>query len=290
MVSSLRPCLSEYSRKYENVRLHREDGVLLVTLHSDDDSLVWTSRSHDELAYCFTDIACDPHNKVMVITGAGDSFCADFDSDTFPVGTASEWSHIMFEGRRLISNLLAIEIPIIAAINGPATVHPELAILSDVTIAAETAVFEDSTHFPLGTVPGDGAQVAWSHILGPQRGRYFLLTGQRISAEQALAWGVVNEVVPPEQLLPRAMELARMIAAKPPLARRYSRILLTQELRRLMHDQLQAGFAHEALAALDGEHTVVPAEGAGVEPSGDLVSGAVTLGPGAYGMSSAQGR
>lgn len=244
------PSFEDYATKYENVRLERDDGVLLVTVHTGDKSLVWTSRAHDELAYCFQNIACDPDNKVVVLTGAGDAFCAEIDFTSFSLGTATDWSHIIFEGQRLLNNLLGIEVPVIAAINGPATIHPEIPVLSDITIASETCVFQDAPHFPSGIVPGDGAHVAWTHILGPQRGRYFLLTGQRLDARQALDYAVVNEVLPPEQVLPRAMELATTIAAKPPLARRYARVVLTRELKRLMHEQLALGLTHEALGAL----------------------------------------
>ncbi|OLT16155.1 crotonase [Pseudonocardia sp. CNS-139] len=245
------PSFDDYATKYENIRLERDSaGVLQVTLHTEGKSLVWTARAHDELAYCFTDIACDAENKVVVLTGAGDSFCSEIDFTSFSLGTAADWSQIVFEGQRLLQNLMGIEVPVIAAINGPATIHPEIPVLSDVTIAASTTVFCDAPHFANGIVPGDGAHICWTHVLGPQRGRYFLLTEQTLDADQALAYGVVNEVLPPEQVLPRAREIAARLAAKPPLARRYARVLLTREIKRLIHDQQALGLTHEALAAL----------------------------------------
>jgi enoyl-CoA hydratase/carnithine racemase len=141
-------------------------------------------------------------------------------------------------------------VPVIAAINGPALIHPEIPVLSDITIAADTTKFQDGPHFPAGIVPGDGAHTVWTHVLGPQRGRYFLLTGQEIDAKLALEYGVVNEVLPLHEVLPRARALAETIAAKPPLARRYARAVLTREWKRLFHEQLGFGLAHEALAAL----------------------------------------
>jgi enoyl-CoA hydratase/carnithine racemase len=249
-MASIAPRFEEYAKKYQNIRLDREDGVLTVTVHTEGKSLVWTDQAHDELAYCFTDIACDPENKVVVLTGVGEAFCAEIDFTSFNLGTAADWSHIIFEGQRVLNNLLNIEVPVISAINGPATVHPEVAVLSDITIAAETTKFQDSPHFPSGIVPGDGAHVVWTHVLGPQRGRYFLLTDQVLDAKQALDYGVVNEVLPLDQVLPRALEIAKNIAAKPALARRYSRVVLTREIKRLMHEQLGLGLTHEALAAL----------------------------------------
>lgn len=249
-MTSIAPKLEDYATKYEHVRLDREDGILRVTLHTEDNSLVWTGQAHDELAYCFNDIACDRENKVVVLTGAGDSFCAEIDFTKFNLATAADWSHIIFEGQRLINNLLLIEVPVISAINGPVLVHPEIPLLSDITIAADHATFQDSPHFPSGIVPGDGAHTVWTHILGPQRGRYFLLTDQKLEAKQALDYGAINEVVAKGQVLDRAMEIARTIAGKPELARRYARVLLTREIKRLVQDQLSLGLTHEALAAL----------------------------------------
>jgi enoyl-CoA hydratase/carnithine racemase len=251
MTNQLAESFDQYKDRYEHLRLERDDrGVLTVTLHTEGDSLVWTSYAHDELAYAFQTISTDVENEVVVLTGAGDSFCSEIDFSSFSLGTAADWSGIIFEGQRLLNNLMDIEVPIVAAINGPATIHPELAVLSDITIASPTATFADSPHFSSGIVPGDGAHVAWMHILGPQRGRYFLLTGQELDARLALDFGVVNEVVEHGTALERAHELASTIADKPRLARRYSRVLLTREIRRLMHEQLGMGLTHEALAAL----------------------------------------
>ena len=245
------PSFEDYATKYENIRLERDEaGVLQVTVHTDGKSLIWTGNAHDELAYCFTDIACDAENKVVVLTGAGDSFCAEIDFSSFNLGTAKDWSQIVFEGQRLLQNLMGIEVPVIAAINGPATVHPEIPVLSDITIASNTTVFADSPHFGNGIVPGDGAHLCWMHVLGPQRGRYFLLSEQTLDAERALEFGVINEVLPPDQVLPRAREIAARIAAKPSLGTRYTRVLLTREIKRLIHEQQALGLAHEALAAL----------------------------------------
>jgi enoyl-CoA hydratase/carnithine racemase len=252
------PRLEQYKDRYENIELHRTDeGVLVMRFHTDGGPLVWSALAHEELGYCFTDVGADRDNKVVVMTGTGDNWCADINAGSFKLSTAGEWDLTFYDGRRLLNNLLDIEVPVISAINGPARIHPEIPVMSDIVIASETALFQDAPHFMSGIVPGDGAHVVWPHLLGPNRGRYFLIMGQEIDAAQALDWGVVSEVVPAAQLKSRTMEIAKMIAAKPILMRRYTRVALTQRYKRLMHEGLSLGLGLEALAAIND----LPTEG-----------------------------
>jgi len=163
--------------------------------------------------------------------------------------TPTSWDHTYSDAKRLIMNLLDIEVPIIAAVNGPVDIHAEIPVLGDIVIAADHSFFADVPHFPNGLVPGDGVQVLWPYLLGRNRGSYFLLTGQRLSAPEALRLGVVNEVLPADNVLPRARELAKLILEKPPLTVRYARTLLTQELKKITLDNLSHGLALQGLAA-----------------------------------------
>ncbi len=274
----------EYRDRFECVRLSREDGTLEVALHTNGSSLVWGAGPHRELPDAFAAIASDPDNRVVIVTGTGDSFCADRD-ETLSVLRSSPygWDQIYREGRRMLEALLAIEAPIIGAVNGPALYHAELAVLSDIVLAAETAVFQDRPHFVSNVVPGDGVQVVWPLLLGANRGRYFLLTGEELSAEEALRLGVVSEVLPPDRLRGRARELAAQIAARPELVTRYTRIVMVEQLRRMMSDALGHGLSLEGAALQasveDGagvKEVICPACGALIEAStdGELVRSA----------------
>jgi enoyl-CoA hydratase/carnithine racemase len=189
--------------------------------------------------------------RAVIVTGTGEYSNARYARGPQWDMNPRTWDHIHWDGKKLLMNLLVIEVPMIAAVNGPATIHAELAVLCDIVVASETATFQDAPHFPNGIVPGDGVHVVWPLLLGPNRGRYFLLTGQKLSAQEALTLGVVNEVVPRERVLGRAWELARQIVKQPPLTVRYARVAITQQLKRLMLDNLGYRLALEGLVAIE---------------------------------------
>lgn len=252
----------DYRDKYHWCKLEREDGILQAQFHTDGDELIWDIQIYQEMGQLFYEIGGDVENRVVILTGSGDAFLRtenfqnDPDNPDNPYAipsrvTAAWYASIIRDGQRLIHNLLSIEAPVIGAMNGPSTCHAEIGLLSDVTLAAEGSYFSDEVHFPGSILPGDGVHVVWPMLLGPNRGRYFLLTGQRIDADEALRLGVVNEVLPREQLLPRAWELARFMTERPQLVTRFARRAMTLQLRQALFSGVGQGLALEGMAMLD---------------------------------------
>jgi Enoyl-CoA hydratase/isomerase len=155
--------------------------------------LRWGFLPHGELPEAFHDIGSDRENRVVILTGTGEEFSgprATPGTSSFPVRPSIERiDRIHWEGRHLLMNLLNIEAPVISAINGPAWRHSEIPLLCDIVLAADTAQFQDSAHFSSDVVPGDGMHIVYPLLLGMNRGRYFLMTGQTLDAAEACVWG-----------------------------------------------------------------------------------------------------
>jgi enoyl-CoA hydratase/carnithine racemase len=241
-----------YREAFPNARLSRKpNGVLEVALHTDGGKLVFNGHTHEQFVHLFHVIGEDHANRVVILTGSGDAFMDAISPEGFDFFSPQGYDKILREGRKVLSNILDIEVPMISALNGPVLVHSEYALLTDIILATPQTVFQDKPHFEFGIVPGDGVNLLWPEVIGSIRGRYFILTRQLLDAQTAKEWGVVNEIVPADRLLARAHEIADGIAALPPLTSRYTRIALTQKLRRIIDEGSGYSLALEGISAAD---------------------------------------
>jgi enoyl-CoA hydratase/carnithine racemase len=241
-----------YRNSFPNARLARsKTGVLEVALHTDDHTLVFNGHTHEQFVDLFHAVGSDPDNRVVILTGNGKAFMETIGPDGFDFFTPQGYDKIYREGKKVLMNILDIEVPLIAAVNGPVRLHSEYVLLADIVLATPTTVFQDKPHFEFGIVPGDGVNLLWQEAIGTIRGRYFILTRQELDAQTAKEWGAVNEIVPADKLLPRAREIAEGLSKLPPLTTRYTRIALTQKLRRIVDEGVGYGLALEGISAAD---------------------------------------
>ena len=228
---------------WANVEVTRENGITELRFHTNGGPLVWTAAAHRELYEAFYWLAADLTTKVVILTGTGDTYCSVLDTSSF---ASMEWAELWWEGRRMLKSLNDIDVPIISAVNGPATIHAEVPAMGDIVLAASHAEFGDRAHFAVrDTVPGDGANLIWGELLGPTRAKYFLLTGSTISAEEALRIGFVNEIHAPETLYGRAWELAEELAVRSLPVLRYAKAAVSVGTRRDFSEGLSHGLGVE---------------------------------------------
>jgi enoyl-CoA hydratase/carnithine racemase len=249
---------ADYKDKFETVRLERsDDGILELTLHRDGGPYVWDARagrsiSYEELSECFHQVSRDRENRVVIITGTGDEFSGPpARLVTMSRGDIRHWERNRSLGLQMIMDLLDIPAPVIGVLNGPAYRHAEIPFTGDIVLAADDALIQDSAHFPNRIVPGDGIALILPYLMGLNRGRYFHFMGQKLAAAQMLEFGLVNEVMPRDQLLPRAREIAAMLVLNNPLALRNTRTLMIAPMRDHVQRYLDYGLALESLVAVD---------------------------------------
>lgn len=214
---------------HEFLKLHAEGGIAVLTLNRPDTLNSWNQKMRDEMRDAVHDLAADDQLRVLVITGEGRAFSAGEDvrgmQGLADAGTRS-FRRIARNIHNVFDDLEAIEVPVIAAINGVAAGGGlELALSCDFRLASERA----KLGFPetnVGLIPGSGGCSRLVKLVGIAKAKRLVMTGELLPARQALAVGLVEEVLPAEALMPRAMELARQLAAKAPLALGLAKIVL----------------------------------------------------------------
>jgi enoyl-CoA hydratase/carnithine racemase len=225
--------------QWDAIAVTWESDVVEFRFHSDGGPLVWSAAAHNDAYEAFRWIGAHPTAKVLILTGTGDRFCTELDTTSF---SQMAWHELWWEGRRMTAGLSEIDIPIIGAVNGAATIHAELPVMGDIVLAAEHAEFADHAHFAVrDNVAGDGSNIIWCELLGRTRAMYFLLTGERIPATEGKRIGFVNEVLPADKLSARAWEIARDLARRELPVLRYAKDAIAIGTRRDLRANLSHG-------------------------------------------------
>ncbi len=192
------------------VLLEIENGIAIITLNRPEKKNSLNRAALTALFNHIDEAGSNDDIRAAIITGSGNSFCAGLDLGAFG---KEELIDVRGDGRILIDVMLACRKPIIGAINGYAiTGGFELALLCDFLIAGEKASFAD-THVKYGLHPAWGITQILQRIVGRPMAKQISFTGEFVTAQKALSLGLVNEVVPNQDLLPRAKEIAGAIAA-----------------------------------------------------------------------------
>ncbi|ASS73796.1 crotonase [Tumebacillus algifaecis] len=210
--------------EFQNLLFEVRDGVGIITLNRPKALNALNSALLDEMGALLDDIAKNEAIHVVVITGGGEkAFAAGADIAEMQNFTAIEGRTFSVSGMKNISKLETIPQPTIAAVNGFALGGGcEVVMACDIRIASTKAKF-GQPEVNLGVTPGFGGTQRLPRLVGPAIAKELLFTGDVIGAERAYQIGLVNQVVEPEELLNKALEMAQKIASKGQLAVRMSK-------------------------------------------------------------------
>jgi enoyl-CoA hydratase/carnithine racemase len=242
--------------------VERDGAVVVATLNRPEtrNAITETAYSEEISDFC----ACmtrDPAVRAIVLTGAGSAFCAGgnvrhmAERKGMFAGAPFALRNTYRTGIQMIpAALYELEVPVVAAVNGPAIgAGLDLACMCDIRIASDRALFAES-FVKLGIVPGDGGAWLLPRVIGMARASLMTLTGNTIDAATALEYGLVTEVVVPEEVLPRAIEVAQSIAANPGHATRMAKRLLREGQDMKLGPLLELSAAFQALAHHTADH------------------------------------
>ncbi len=210
---------------------------------------------HEELTRLFRELKQEDAARAVLLTAHGRCFSAGGNFEWFPtLSDSGALDRLRRDAKQLIWDLLDVELPIVAAINGPAVgLGASIALLCDVIFMADTATIADP-HVRVGLVAGDGGAVIWPLVLGPARAKEYLLTGDVISAQEAERIGLVNRVVRAADLETAAMDFANRLAAGAPLAVRYTKLAVNKLVKDALNVAFDASTALEIATFQSDDH------------------------------------
>ncbi len=215
----------------------RDDGVAIVTLNRPERLNAVNATMHHELSRFSRDADSDRDVRVVLLAGNGRAFCAggDFGGGDAggPAGDGGGGGGITLEeGRQIVDNLLELQKPIVSAVQGYAMgLGATVSLLCDVVVAGPKTVFAD-THVKMGIGAGDGGAVIWPLLMGVNRAKWFLMTGERVTGTDLYDMGLVNFLVDEDdQILETALEKAIQLATGPQQAIIASKVPINNFMR-----------------------------------------------------------
>jgi enoyl-CoA hydratase/carnithine racemase len=222
--------------------------VRVVTLNRPEDRNAFDEMLKEWFPRLLMQIDRDRDARAVVLTGAGRAFSAGGSLDEFEMyRTDFELRRqAMRDARRLVEEMLRVRVPVVAAVNGPAVgLGCSLASVCDIVFMAETTYLADP-HVTVALVAGDGAAVVWPYMTSILKVKQFLLTGDRVSATEAVQLGLANFAVPGEEVVSAATAFAQRLAALPPQAVQDTKLVLNQFLVQSAASLLPVGLSAES--------------------------------------------
>ena len=237
------------------VRFVAEGRILSMRLENGPMNMV-NAQLHEDLAQAFRLAGAHRGSDLIVLTGSGRAFCAGGDAEW--LGAMSEnpalFRAIAADAKRIVFDLIELEKPVICRLNGPAAgLGASIALLCDVVIAAESASIGDP-HVRMGLVAGDGGAVIWPLLIGLNRAKELLMTGEMLSAERALELGLLNHLVPDAELDAKVAEVASAILANPRWAVRWTKTVANLQLREVAQRLMDPAIAYEIASNTTADH------------------------------------
>lgn len=246
--------------RYEFIKISRDGPVLILTLNRPERLNAIHGPMHTELAAIFRDANADEESRAVLLTGAGRGFCAGGDVRGMQErGSGDSVLDVAFrtvrtEAQEIVHSMLDLQKPLVGAINGPAVgLGSTIALLCDVVIASERARIGD-THVSVGLVAGDGGCVIWPALVGINKAKELLMTGELIAGADLLRLGIVNHLVPEDELERTSMAMAQRLAGMAPFATRATKVTINKLLKQRAETVLDVGLAWEAIAARTEDH------------------------------------
>jgi enoyl-CoA hydratase/carnithine racemase len=244
------------------LKIERDGAVMTVTMgRPEDRNAITDPEQSAEFEALVNDLARDRTVRAMVLTGAGKSFCSGGNvksmresAGMFSGSPFDQRTHYRTTVQRIGRAMWELEVPVIAAINGHAIgLGFDITLMCDMRVMAENAVVAES-YVKLGIIPGGGGAWLLPRVIGYARASQMTLTGDAVDAQTALAWGLVSEVLPAGQLLPRAQEIARQIASSPGHATRLAKRMMREGMDQKLPTHLEMAAAYQALSHHTEDH------------------------------------